>query len=66
MYCKLYGNGRGSFATLRLSKLHMLSYEITTFLMSSLVVLAKAVTIQDSTIKNTCAGPSDLNCVLKY
>ena len=53
-------NGSGLLATFKLFRWHMLSYDKMIFLLDSLDSAANADSIQTSTIRKTCAGPSDL------
>ena len=60
MLLKFPGSGRGFLATFKLLSWHMLSYDKMIFL-DSWVILANAESIHTNTIRNTCAGPSDLD-----
>ena len=60
IWLKSLGSGRGLLATFRLFRWHTLSYDKMIFLLDSLDSAAKADSIQTSTIRKTCAGPSDL------
>ena len=53
-------SGSGLLATFKLFRWHMLSYNQMIFLLDSLDSAANADSIQTSTIRKTCAGPSDL------
>ena len=50
----------GLLATFKLFRWLMLSYDKMIFLLNSLDSAANADSIQTSTIRKTCAGPSDL------
>jgi len=61
MLLKFPGSGGGFLATFKLLRWHMLSYDKMIFFLDSWVILANAESIHTSTIRNTCAGPSDLD-----